>query len=361
MAIRDYLAEMQAVRDEIHEAKSDQERPDRVTAMGGFFQRARYAFRLILSEPEIIVFALLQWVFIGLGYFLWVQMLAWIPEPVWEAAVESDGAGIADIVLLLWSFVCVGLVALPVGLLSAAMGAVHFLHRQGRPANLAACLRLVLPNAWPIWVFSWVDGWWTVMRILDRLPKRNDTRSWSEKAVSEAIYQAWKMGTMGMLPAMVTGKGLIESGRQSVRFVTARFRDVAMLRLGYSGLCWVVGILAYVGAIVFLAAGPGSVNFDDSVASQMFVIYFWAGVPLVIAVGVVLLVLRPIYLISACDLYSDYLQENGKTVSLGESPSRPVSVAVSFAVLCLAVLVVFVYRDALGITEWLSTPSAGVQ
>lgn len=356
MAIRDYLAEMRAVRDEIHQAKSEETRPDRMTAMRGFFSRARYAFRLVLSEREIIVFALMQWVFIALGYFLWVQMLAWIPEPVWEASVESDGAGVADIVLLLWSFVCVGLVALPVGILSAAMGAVHFLHRQGRDSTVAACLRLVLSNAWPIWVFSWIDGWWTVNRILDRLPKRNDHRTWQQKAVAEAIYQAWKMGTMGMLPAMITGKGLIDSGRQSVGFVTGRFKDVAMLRLGYSGLCWIVGILAYAGAVLFLATTPGSVNFDDSVASQMYEIYFWLGVPLVIAVGAVMLILRPIYLISACDLYSDYLQEKGEKVTLAESPSRPVSVAVSFAVLCLGVLVVFLYRDTLGITEWLATP-----
>jgi len=196
------------------------------------------------------------------------------------------------------------------------------------------------------------------LQVADCLPKRNDSRIWQQKAVAEAIYQAWKMGTMGMLPAMITGKGLIESGRQSVRFVIARFGDVAMLRLGYSGLCWVVGIVAYGGAILFLAAGPGSVDFDDSMASQVYEIYFWLGVPLVIAVGAMLLILRPIYLIAACDLYSDYLQDKGEEVTLAESPSRPVSVAVTFIILCLGVLVVFLYRDALGITEWLATPHA---
>ncbi len=117
------------------------------------------------------------------------------------------------------------------------MGAVHFLHRQGERSSIARCLQLALPNAWPIWIFSWIDGWWTVMRILDRLPKRNDSRTWAQKALSEAIYQAWKLGTMGMLPGMVMGNGLIQSGRDSVRFITARFNpayssnDPSKLRL----------------------------------------------------------------------------------------------------------------------------------
>ncbi len=356
MAIRDYLAEMRAVRDEIHEHKAAADRPGRMTAMRGFCARAGYAFKLLFVEPQLIVLALMQWIVIALGYYLWVQMLGWIPEPVWETAADADGASIVDLILLLWSLVIVGLVAFPLGILSACMGAIHFLHRQGQDTRIAHCLKIVLPNAWPIWVFSWVDGWWTVMRILDRLPKRNDHRTWAQKALSEAIYQAWKMGTMGMLPAMVTGKSLIESGRQSVRFVTANFRDVAVLRLGYSGLCWIIGIATYIGTIFFLATSPGSFSFDDEVASAIYLFYFWAGVPMVVAVGVIMLVLRPIYLLSSCDLYSDHLKREGQTVVLSPPPPKGASALIAVSVLALLVLVVFLYRDALGITDMLATP-----
>lgn len=356
MAIRDYLAEMRAVRDEIHEHKSEQPKPGRMSAMRGFGNRAGYAVRLLFAEPQLILFALVQWLFIALGYYLWVQMLDWIPQPVWESVEDADGASIVDVILLLWSLVCVGLVAFPLGILSGCMGAVHFLHRQGRDTSVAHCLKLVMPNAWPIWIFSWVDGWWTVARILDRLPKRNDYRTWAEKAVSEAIYQAWKMGTMGMLPAMVTGKSLIEAGRESVKFVTSNFRDVAVLRLGYSGLCWIVGIVAYIGTIVFLATGPGGFSPDEETASVIFQVYFWAGVPLVVAVGVIMLILRPIYLLSACDLYSDHLRETGESVTLTPAPSKATSALLAVGLLALATLVVFLYRDALGITELLATP-----
>jgi hypothetical protein len=356
MAIREYVAEMGSVRDDIHELKSERGRPARGAAIAGFFERAASAGRLIFIERELIVFALLQWLVIALGYYLWVEMLAWIPDEVWASVEDSDEGSVADIILLLWSLVVVGLVAFPLGILSACMGAVHFLHRQGERSTIARCLRLVLPNAWPIWIFSWVDGWWTVMRILDRLPRRNDSRTRAEKLRSEALFQAWKLGTLGILPALTLGKGLIESGRQSVKFVGARFGEVAILRFGYSALCWIVGIAAYFLTIVFLTTGPGSFVPDAESARFIYLFYFWAGVPIVIAAGVVMLVLRPLYLLSACELYSDFLEERGETVDLADPPPKSVSALVGVAVLGLVVLVVFLFRDSLGITDLLSTP-----
>lgn len=356
MAVREYMTEMRAVRDDIHELKSQRRRPSGDAAMAGFSKRARASSRLLFIERELIVFALMQWLVIALGYYLWVQILGWIPDEVWHSVEDSDGASIVDIILLLWSVVIVGVVSFPLGILSACMGAVHFLHRQGERSTIARCLRLVLPNAWPIWIFSWVDGWWTVMRILDRLPKRNDSRSRADKLRSEALFQAWKLGTLGILPALTLGKGLVESGRESVKFVGARFRDVAILRFGYSTLCWIIGIATYILTIVFLCFGPGSFVPDVETARFFYLFYFWAGVPIVISTGVVMLVLRPLYLLSACELYSDFLDDRGETVDLANPPPRSVSALVAMGVLGLGLLVVFLYRDALGITGLLATP-----
>jgi hypothetical protein len=41
-------------------------------------------------EKEMFVFVLLQFVAIALAYYLWVQMLGWIPDEVWEGAKDSD-------------------------------------------------------------------------------------------------------------------------------------------------------------------------------------------------------------------------------------------------------------------------------
>ena len=94
-------------------------------------------------------------------------------------------------------FVCVGLVAYPLGLLTACMGASYMLRFCGRPSTIAECLKIVLPKSWTLWIFSWLDGWWTMERILERLPKKNDRTPLSVKLANEAVYQAWKISSMG--------------------------------------------------------------------------------------------------------------------------------------------------------------------
>ena len=346
------LNKLDFIKEEIRSIPGIKQKPKRAGALKYFFIRAGQAIKLVFLEREIIVFALLQWVAIGLGYFLWVQMLNWIPEEVWRSTENSDSGSIADIVLLAWSFIIVGIVALPIGILNACIGAVHFLHRQGRPSTIAACLQIVLPRVWPLWVFSWTDGWITVNRILDRLPKK---RNWPPSALSEALYYAWKLGTIGVPPALLSGRGLIEAGKDSILLVKNKIADTALLRVGYSIICWVVGISAYIGTIIFF------IVFDDLVPSgeiysTIYEFYFWAGVPIVIAVGIILLFLRPIYTISSADIYADYLQERNEPLMLPQPPSKLTSVMVAVLVLLAIVMAVIFFRDQLGITDMLSTP-----
>lgn len=64
---------------------------------------------------------------------------------------------------------------------------------------------------------------------------------------------------------------------------------------------------------------------------------------------------RPIYILSACRIYSNYIREHDIKVEL-PTVSKFYSSVVLFLVLCLIVGTVFMYRDELGITEFLSTP-----
>ena len=107
------------------------------------------------------------------------------------------------------------------------------------------CLKLSLPNAWPLWAFHWTDGWITVRQILNRLPRDNDRRSPAQKLYEEALYYAWKVGIAGVLPSMVRGKGMIESGKESIAFVRQHAKEIVKLRAAYSGYCWILGVLAY--------------------------------------------------------------------------------------------------------------------
>lgn len=345
------LNQIDFVTDQIRQLPGINQKPS--GGVRGFASRIGSSLALGLKEKEIVLFGLLQWASMGLGYLLWVQMLDWIPDSLWERAADSDGMSMADLILLVWTFICVGIVAYPVGLLTGCMGATHFLHRQHRESTIATCLKLVLPQSGSLWLFHWIDGWITVSRILARLPREKDNRSAAQKALEEARFYAWKVGISGVLPAILTGNNLIRSGKASVIFVKDNFLEVARLRAGYSLLCWVIGIATYAGGVWFLMS-TDLIADSDQATGDLYRIFLYAAIPLMLALGIIMLVLRPIYILALCDLYSDHLQKQGLPVELPDSPSRGLSALVAFACVCLIVAVAWVYRLELGLVEWLS-------
>ncbi len=94
----------------------------------------------------------------------------------------------------------------------------------------------------------------------------------------------------------------------------------------------------------------------DEVYSHIYTFYLWAAIPILVAVSIVMLLLRPIYVISICDLYSDYLEKQGKDVSLPEYVPKSMSAFVAFLAICIITAAVFLFRDEMGISGMLSTP-----
>lgn len=328
------------------ESAYDDSRKDRTAARDHGSVRA--AVRLIFEEKEILVFALLQWLAVGLAYLVWVQMLGWIPMEVWESDSDIYNLGV-NLALLGWSVLCVGLTAFPVGILTGAMGAAHLLRSQGRASTLAACLQLSMRSAWSLWLFHWLDGWITVDRILERLPKRGYGQSLARLAATELLYFAWKVGIMGVTPAVLTGKNLLEAGKSSVRFVKARLGRVVLLRGAYTAVNWIVGIGAYVGGLMFIF----SVDAFDAPHS-LYSFYLWAAAPIVIAVGVLQLFVRPIFILAACNEYAEYLRQTGETVELPDAPAPATSAAVAFVILMIFAALIFVFRNEIGLMKILA-------
>jgi Zn-finger nucleic acid-binding protein len=345
--------QLEFVRDELKDLPGIENKPS--GGVGSFLSRVGYALSLGFKEKEIIVFGLLQWASIALAYLLWVQMLDWIPEEVWRSASESDSGSIADYVLFAWSVVCIGLAAYPIGILTGCMGAAHFLYRQGQESTVAKCLQAVLPQSWPLWIFHWVDGLITVRQIVERLPSKDNKKSAAARALSEALYYAWKMGVAGVLPSVLTGNSLVRSGKNSVFFVKDNFIEVAKLRAGYSVLCWIVGIGSYLCTIL-LFMSVDILPEGDEVYSHIYTFYLWAAVPILVAASLVMLLLRPIYVISICDLYSDYLEKQGKQVSLPDNIPKSVSALVAFLAIAIITAAAVLFRDEMGISRMLSTP-----
>ena len=124
MTIGDYFKEMTQIKDEMGRLEEIRDtRPSWGDGISGFIARAGFSVKLIFKEKELITFALLQWLCIAAGYYLWVQVIGWIPDSAWQHASHSDSATIGDVILFLWSFVCVGIVTFPLGLLTACMAA----------------------------------------------------------------------------------------------------------------------------------------------------------------------------------------------------------------------------------------------
>lgn len=344
------MREMRATREEISKFIEDRERPKWYNAFTEYFQSIGYATKLIFLEKQLFVLALTQWAVIAIGYYFWIQILNWIPDHVWEMALNSEVPLIIDLLFFAWSFMIVGIVALPIGILSACMGAVHFLHQQNEDVSLSRCFKIVIPRGWSLWVFSWIDCWWTVSQILERLPKRGG--SWSFH--SEIIYLAWKLGTMGMLPAMITGKNLVSAGRDSIEFISSKFTKASIIRLGYSTACWIVGIITYIGGFALLMYKRDSIINNSIHTFPMFEFYYWIGIPVVLSAAIILFVLRPVYIIMVCDLYSTYTSKQGRPPILKVSHNRSLSVLVTFSVLVLIILAVYLFREELGILSILN-------
>ena len=258
-------------------------RPARSTAMARFGERVRHAAGLLVQEPEIVGFAVLQWIAIMLTYALWMWGIDAMP---------------GEITFIFWTIACLVLVALPVGFFTACIGAVHFLRRAGEPSSIPACMRLVAPKVWALWAFSALDVGFTAYQVLDRMPSKR-SRSAAERALSEALYYAWKLATIGILPAILAGRPLRKAAEESADLVRQRLADAALLRIGYSSVCWILGITVYAATLV-------AVNVYELSTPDSFGYYLWLVGPIVVALAFILLFARPVYVLASCELYHDY-------------------------------------------------------
>ena len=284
------------------------ENPGYFGSIGSFFTSIAASLRFIFTEKENIVFALLQWATIALVYFIWTQGLSWIPEEIWKNDTENTAA---NIILLVWSLACVGLAAFPLGILTACMNASCLLRFQNKESTFTDCMKAAFSRAGTLWIFSWIDGWWTVKRILERLPKKNDHSSRAVKYEREILYQLWKMISLGFIPALLYGRSFKDACKDSLFLLKKRFLPLIKLRLGYSFTCWIVGIGCYTGTVLFFC-------YMDKMPDEydIYSWYFYAGFPLILALLIIMILFRPLYIISACRIYINYDCDVGITPNL---------------------------------------------
>ena len=322
------------------------ENPGYFGSIGSFFTSIAASLRFIFTEKENIVFALLQWATIALVYFIWTQGLSWIPEEIWKNDTENTAA---NLILLVWSLACVGLAAFPLGILTACMNASCLLRFQNKESTFTDCMKAAFSRAGTLWIFSWIDGWWTVKRILERLPKKNDRTLRSVKIEREIIYQLWKMISLGFIPALLYGRSFKDACKDSLFLLKKRFLPLIKLRLGYSFVCWIVGIGCYAGTVLFFC-------YMDKMPDEydIYSWYFYAGLPLILALLIIMILFRPLYIISACRIYINYACDEGIQPNLPQRTSSLANVLVIFICLTAVICIVLLYHQQLGIDNLMS-------
>jgi hypothetical protein len=289
---------------------------------------------------------------IGFAYAIWTRILDWIPDPVWEQVSRDDNEiafTFLNLVLLGWSFFVVAVASYPISLLNAAMTAAHYLRSAGEASTIARCFSMAFRNLGRLWVFTTIDAWITVNAIIDRMPRKRNNRT----ALDELLYYAWKIGTIGVVPALAAGKGYIEAAKDSVSLLREKPLRAIGIRMGYSLICWIIGIAAYAGSIYyFIAFHDGS-----STVNEVYNFYLMMAVPIIIAVGVTSVVVRPFYLVMVSKLYTDTVPVDRGVTAL-EVEKRFDVPAFIFAILLSLLVAFYLFGDELGIRAWIESLAA---
>jgi hypothetical protein len=282
------------------------------------------------------------------------MMLYWIPEEVWRSTENSDGGSIADLVLSAWMFVCIGVVAMPLGVFSSCMAVVHMLHFDNKPSKIADCLRVVLPRMWSLWLFHWMDGHITMNQIIDRMCNDKNTTA-SQKALKEFLYYVWKIATMGILPNLITGRNITDTVKNTIGMVKENAMEMLIIRTGYSIFCWIVAITTYAWGILNYG-WMMETFFPEDLHTTTAEFYFYAGIPVLFSVAIIQLFIRPAYILAITDVYGRYISSKGEEI-LDQNPTpAAISAIIAFLILCLMMFAVYLYRYEWGIMDMLATP-----
>ena len=209
-----------------------------------------YAVKLMMQEKEILLFAVLQWLVIGLAYMMWTQVLDWIPDSVWaeaarESSERSSATDWANLAIWGWSLLIIATAAYPLALLNASIVASHYLKSSGRPSTVPACLNLASKNLGRVWLFTALDAFITVGRSPTGCRARSAA---SARPPRKPPIMPGRSRPSALSPRSCRARRFVDSANESVWLLEDQPVRTIGIRMGYSLLCWIIGVLAYAGA-----------------------------------------------------------------------------------------------------------------
>jgi hypothetical protein len=125
------------------------------------------------------------------------------------------------------------------------------------------------------------------------------------------------------------------------------------IRMGYSLICWVVGLAAFVGSIFYLMKfGP-----HGNRSYEIYKFYSALIVPIFATVGIISILVRPFFLIMISKLYTHVIPlDLGITIA----PQRQKFnfLTLLFVILLSTVLILYFFGDQLGVRQWVESIAA---
>jgi hypothetical protein len=331
--------------------------------VGDFFKQVPEVYKLIKSEPEILLFVFIQWMVICLAYLAWVQMLYWVPDSVWQAISDNSNKAtrepaflVINLLLFGWSLLIIAIASYPIGLCNAAMTVSHNLRISGKESTIYNCFAIGTDHIGRIWIFTTIDAWFTVSAILRRLPKKGGKGSLAFYMLKELLYYAWKFSTLAVLPALVNGKDFVDAGKDSVSLLKADPARALGLRLGYSAVCWIVAALSYILSIAYLFFYVS--HYRHGEFPKIYEFYFIMAVPIILAVGIIIVLIRPFFVLGVAAFYTDHIDVKTETEKDVMTVPPFINVLFSwgmilFIFLVAQVLLIIFFGDKLGWVNWI--------
>ena len=331
---------------QVYNFTKNHEKPPKGQSFKNSLFRIKKSFHFIFKEPEIILFSFLQLLAIFVAYLVFIKTLDWIPKESWEQArSNSEQSAQLEWFLFVGAFVAVGFASIFIGFFTACIGASHILTRLGQKSTVLTCIQFVFPKIWSLWIFSWIDAWITTNQVLSRLNRNRD--SVALRTFEEAMYYAWKIGTAGIIPGLLTTNNTWTSCKNSIGFLKHKTREVLELRIGYSLVNWIVGLCCVLG--FYPITRFFILNFDfikeKTVDSQTSDAFFIMGIPFLLAVVCVQMFVRPFYIISLFDLYSEYLIETKQKVIIPKKTNWAYIAIITFILLLLFIFFSFLFYE----------------
>jgi hypothetical protein len=204
---------------------------------------------------------------------------------------------------LAWLTLLIWIVSYQIGLFNAATIAVHKLKAMGSKSTAIKALKMAKKNIKRIRKFEFIDAWITCTTAIDRIPKKG--LKWIvDRKAREFEYYAWKLATFAVIPSLMDNEKFMTAGEISISLLKKHPLQVIGLRAGYSILSWLVAIATYAFLTTYLLK-----NFDSHVDHFMYHFFKLISFPLLAAICIVSVFIRPFFYLGVAKMYTDNLGE----------------------------------------------------